>query len=770
MAKRNKVSRISASFLLSYMLILLIPLSLFAGAYSVAIRTLAGNASRYHLSMLAQARDALELQITEAQRMSMQIARDGDVNDYLYALEKGEATPYQVWMVQKKLGDYLATNQYASQIYLCALEDHTILSTSYYHKDNTQNHAMTVNGSRNLVISPLYQYSLGALEPAALADDKISQETVMFIRTFPDGVVDTAYGNICIVFDQDRLEGLLSFTNEWNSGFNLILDANNRVMAASGADRELIASLLLSFDKEQDSYTFRLDGEEMYATYLKSPEYEWTYLSVYPRSQVLAETIHTQWIMKVYILVAAAIGVALALLLAFRNTRPIRRVVSSLDGVVPGGEDEGIFRDEYGVIETAIYRLVEENRDLSVHSQDQEAIVREAFFRLLMSRVAGLSLVKEMARRLGVALEESAFLGIRCSFERVSAHGVDVPVNVGKHFGDYVRRYVTLQDSAWQCAVYPDHEGMLALICFSSRQRLDLYAAVRSLIDGLERSVGELHESGGGRYRLMIGISNMYTDVSEVYNCDEEARFAAEYSRLFEFGRPVFYDAIGESGGVSRFTLSDHQHLLNILKAGNADAAQKVFNSIIQANVIDRQLNVAVAEQLFYAIKGVLLEGMDFIADAGVKESVQTVRFQENDVFTAFLSLEERYIAITGEIGAKKENRGSALVGEIRAYLDREYADAGISITSAAARFRVSEAYLSKLFRELTSETFAGYLERVRMEQASSLLADGRHTVVEIAALTGYNSVESFRRAFKRLTGISPSQYKEVRAGDRKQA
>lgn len=55
---------------------------------------------------------------------------------------------------------------------------------------------------------------------------------------------------------------------------------------------------------------------------------------------------------------------------------------------------------------------------------------------------------------------------------------------------------------------------------------------------------------------------------------------------------------------------------------------------------------------------------------------------------------------------------------------------------------------------------FAEYLENIRIEKSCELLRNSTDTIVDIAEKTGYNSVYSFRRAFKRLMHISPSDYR----------
>jgi AraC-like DNA-binding protein len=71
------------------------------------------------------------------------------------------------------------------------------------------------------------------------------------------------------------------------------------------------------------------------------------------------------------------------------------------------------------------------------------------------------------------------------------------------------------------------------------------------------------------------------------------------------------------------------------------------------------------------------------------------------------------------------------------------------------------EKYISQLFKEVTGINLSDHLEKIRMDHAASLLKDNEFTVDEIASRVGYNSSHSFRRAFKRVTGISPSAFRQ---------
>jgi transcriptional regulator GlxA family with amidase domain len=52
------------------------------------------------------------------------------------------------------------------------------------------------------------------------------------------------------------------------------------------------------------------------------------------------------------------------------------------------------------------------------------------------------------------------------------------------------------------------------------------------------------------------------------------------------------------------------------------------------------------------------------------------------------------------------------------------------------------------------------YVQALRIEEAKQLLERGRHSVDDIGAEVGYRDSASFRRLFKRLTGLTPATYR----------
>jgi transcriptional regulator GlxA family with amidase domain len=87
--------------------------------------------------------------------------------------------------------------------------------------------------------------------------------------------------------------------------------------------------------------------------------------------------------------------------------------------------------------------------------------------------------------------------------------------------------------------------------------------------------------------------------------------------------------------------------------------------------------------------------------------------------------------------------------------------DEDLSVAVLAERAFMSPRNFARAFRREVGTTPAAYVERLRVEQARSLLQSSDATVEAVAVECGFGTVETMRRAFQRRVGASPSQYRE---------
>ncbi|MWJ33064.1 helix-turn-helix transcriptional regulator, partial [Saccharibacillus sp. WB 17] len=108
-----------------------------------------------------------------------------------------------------------------------------------------------------------------------------------------------------------------------------------------------------------------------------------------------------------------------------------------------------------------------------------------------------------------------------------------------------------------------------------------------------------------------------------------------------------------------------------------------------------------------------------------------------------------------------RESRSSHVtLQEVRAFIDANYIDPDLSLSSIADRFGLSASYLSRLFKDAFGQNFVDYLAGIRVEAAQALLRDTEDPIREIATRVGYANYMSFSRAFKKIVSATPGEYR----------
>lgn len=82
-----------------------------------------------------------------------------------------------------------------------------------------------------------------------------------------------------------------------------------------------------------------------------------------------------------------------------------------------------------------------------------------------------------------------------------------------------------------------------------------------------------------------------------------------------------------------------------------------------------------------------------------------------------------------------------------------------IKAENVASHVGLSENYFTVYFKDKTNENFKNYVQNLKMEKAKEHLKTSNIRISELSAMLGYEDYRSFNRAFKKETGITPSEY-----------
>lgn len=145
--------------------------------------------------------------------------------------------------------------------------------------------------------------------------------------------------------------------------------------------------------------------------------------------------------------------------------------------------------------------------------------------------------------------------------------------------------------------------------------------------------------------------------------------------------------------------------------------------------------------------------------------------FLYNDAYmqqiNKFSDIEELSIWITGVMHRFIQHsfdfaqiKHSDVVFKAMEYIRQNY-DRKLSLDDIAQHVYLSRSYLSSLFREEAGQTLFSYINQVRVEKSKLFLMDPSISLAEAAAMCGFEDQSYFTKVFRKITGLSPKQYRD---------
>lgn len=109
----------------------------------------------------------------------------------------------------------------------------------------------------------------------------------------------------------------------------------------------------------------------------------------------------------------------------------------------------------------------------------------------------------------------------------------------------------------------------------------------------------------------------------------------------------------------------------------------------------------------------------------------------------------------------QRSSRRQHLTAVVQEYIENRF-DRDIDSVMISHDLGMNYRYLSTVFKEYTGTTIRGYLNLVRVRQATALLRSTSLNVSEVARQVGFRDPLYFSRIFKREMGLSPSEYRQT--------
>lgn len=272
---------------------------------------------------------------------------------------------------------------------------------------------------------------------------------------------------------------------------------------------------------------------------------------------------------------------------------------------------------------------------------------------------------------------------------------------------------------------------------------------------------------------LTISMGKIHSNFTGIPISYREALDALEYKLIIGRNEIIDIEEIYKNEGI-RFSKINFQELLNTasdrlsnsIKTSNYDSINAIIDEIIANFEQVVRANIKDAESLLFILCFFLTKSLISL-DINFEKlsSIDVDLFNELKKLATIGEIKayiHKYIdTIIVELNKTQTSHNSFLINKaIESINSNLYTD--VSLTGVAKSVYVNPNYLSKIFKQETGKSFIEYVTEMKMNEAKKLLKTSHHKIYEIADMLQYRDVNHFTKVFKKVYGVSPTEYREL--------
>jgi AraC-like DNA-binding protein len=293
--------------------------------------------------------------------------------------------------------------------------------------------------------------------------------------------------------------------------------------------------------------------------------------------------------------------------------------------------------------------------------------------------------------------------------------------------------------------------------------------------DNVHSFMGQLTANAGKifKYPITFACGELIYNANDIKPSIDISLAYADYARLlsnrFDFIDPVVRAELRKAllTEYPSFELDNYERaLINSVFQGDFTQAELITNYFLVSHFLGPFVNFIGFRERIYDILRLVL--------ALVSKNPSKVHIEKQGITNAWerilrgvkireiqVAISDFFILISDYVKPmRKYSINHRKMQSVIDYIKANFTDPLISESQVCEKFDISVSRLSHLFTERTGMSFAFFLQTMRIEKAKQMIISTDDSMDVIAKTIGYSSAVSMLKLFKRIEGLTPSQYK----------
>ena len=766
-----KQDKIFWYYLLTYLVVLFIPMLICCFYYIHMLTLIAEDDIKAKESELSHAAVLVDNMLDEFEHLGNSIATNLYVNGFRTKTEVFDyPNTYRVYELCASLPDLYQTNQSIFEYFIFFDQSEMVIGKNvaytyeefynmYMHADKYASYEDWYTYMKEETVlyglSPMETYFYAKSETEKYLNLCYYERPLMLMSTEPRSKIQ-------IYMKESALEEMLPVPVD--HGICFIEDLNGQMLyfrqdgSEESWQQERILDLRRQVRERQkgDRQQIQFDGEKYEVVKYVSDRSGLVYYELLPQDVVLGRVFSSLLISGVFILAGAVVGVLLSYHMSVRSVTPINDILSHVSRSAERFEGH---QSVFSSLKTTFNYLAATNTKLADAIESQRPYLRNAFMnRLIYGDFKTDGEAEKIAEHVGFDWKEKVFGVVLFRFHLFTG---DVREEDMKLMCSCILSLMEVIKKEIPDSLYTSlGEEQVVLLLGVAKERESLFKEEIEEItlrirEKISFSIAEkLFAYGGNRVETLEQVYESYQNASYmIFDENDQIENAI-----------IWYQE--STLDVPKYPPQDFSVRLGyFVTAGDSKGLHDAFEDIIKKYIIENNLPVYLQQMLLNELQAALFRIIGRMGMGEEEERSYYAQLEESHnapliaQITGTLNL---YRQVCEYVNSQKQ-RGMFDMNSsaVTAYIDTNFGDPELCLASVASHFKLSEGYLSQMFKKTYGTNFSTYVETVRVDKAKDFLMNTTLPVSEISELVGYLAQNTFGRALKRVTGLSPSDYRK---------
>lgn len=752
-----RINKLWKKYFISYLLILSIPIFVSIFIYQKNVKLLTDNLYVQNEKLVENCAELIDLEILNIDNIVKYFSKNPDIN-ILTTLTRGAFTKsseyYKVIKASYPIHSFPINQTMIYDIQVYSSLNNSLISSNRVHTELEREYEPFLKWenlsyeewNKDILNSFFYKELLS--ETKIVTGDGHLKKVIPYISTIPLNSKGYSKGSIIVYLDLDKINDLLNKINRVDKGITYFFDSNNKLITSVGYLKENIDIISLANYEKANIEIKEIEKKNYFITQNTSELTGYKIISILPTSYITDQIKYIKYFGILIILATIVCSLLLCLIISYKKTKPILEI-AEIAKVDLNEESNKINTIEQ--IRENLTSIMEDNKSLSTFRDEQIEQNKNIFFERWLNGVLDSKINCK---------KQLEFFGININSQYYCVMIINI---IG--YRDLENKELFLKNNLIKLFIIKlleENKEIEGFHYFNSFDQItyiltkDIFKKQKVILTRLiDRIENEMN------IKIIVSLGNPCVDINNISFSFGQANYAMQYLKNNLVIKYISYYQLQDLMQLMYYPLEIENRIIHLTLQGYSEQLDSLCSLIYSENFEEKNLSIQMKSQLISNFNGtlnrIISRGEKNFPLFEINQKLKTIDTEEEK----FCYVRNLLIKIAKEKNNKLENNDKVILSKFCQFIENNYSDKTLNISVLSKEFNYKEAYIYSFFINNLHISFASYLEKVRMEKAKKLLLDGKISVKDVATSCGYSSPHSFRRAFKRITLVTPSEYKK---------